>query len=223
MFLSFFYFSIFSTRKTCHFFVFVSFETLLFRNITMARTSPSYSPTSPSYSPSSHQPAQATRQKRARSDGPSDPDWLAVAKKRAMMDELDERVGERIHQLRDREEPHQNRRHYWQNVYAALGNNWLYMCEKWKCEGVCECKQTKIGLSLRQSAGIIAEIHGRKDPYAYLDWYASGRYYLDTVQGDIVKGLRKGPLKAGVVTDVVRRDLLRVGIRVESLPESRWY
>ena len=183
-------------------------------------TSPSYSPTSPSYSPSSHQPAQATRQKRARSDSPSDPDWLAAVKKRAKMGE---RVGERIHQLRDREEPHQNRRHYWQNVYAALGNNLLYMCEKWKCEGVCECKQTKIGLSFRQSAGIIAEIHGREDPYAYLDWYASGRYYLDTVQGDIVKGLRKGPLKAGVVTDVVRRDLLRVGIRVESLPESRWY
>ena len=192
-----------------------SFETLLFRNITMA--SPSYSPTSPGYSPISDRPAEATRQKRARSDSPSEPepDWLAAVKKQA---EMGKRVGERIHQLRDWEGPHQNLRHYWQNVYAALCNNWLYMCE-----GVCECKQTKIGLSFRQSAGIIAEIHGRKDPYAYLDWYASGRYYLDTVQGDIVKGLRKGPLKEGVVTDVVRRDLLRVGIRVESLPESRWY
>jgi hypothetical protein len=133
---------------------------------------------------------------------------------------MGKRVCVRIHQLWDQKELHQNCPHYWQNVYAALGNNWLYM--KLKCEGECE-EETKIGLSFRQSAGIIAEIHGRKDPYAYLDWYASGKYYLDTVQGDIVKGLRKGPLKEGVVTDVVRRDLLRVGIRVESLPESRWY
>lgn len=183
---------------------------------------PSYSPTTPpsmntsaqqelfSSSPSSPSFSPPTA-KRARSDSPSDPDWLAAVKKRGGL------VQERIHQLMDLEEPHQNHRHYWQNVYAALGNNWLYMCKKWKCEGVCECKQTKIGLSLRQSAGIIAEIHGRKDQYAYLDWYASGRYYLDTVQEDIVKGRRKGPLNAEVVTDVVRRDLLRVGIRVKSM------
>ena len=87
---------------------------------------------------------------------------------------------------------------YAQNLYAAMCNNNFQKLETWAL-----LKDETWSASWRRAGGIVADLRDKGD---YLNWYCSGIMG----EGHYISGY----VQEGVVTEEIKRDLLKLGWQV---------
>lgn len=100
---------------------------------------------------------------------------------------------------------------YAQNLYAAICNNNFTKNDVWPI-----LKEEIWGASWRYAGGIIADMRQEGD---YIDWYCSG------IGGGLGNGDEdgtRGYVAEGVVTDEIRKDLLKLGWIVRENEEDEY-